>query len=457
MARKEIGDIAAGRLDPAQIARNFADVSPPLDRQRALIEASRCHFCFDAPCIQACPTAIDIPGFIRAISTDNLRGAAHKILDANIFGGQCARVCPTEILCEGDCVRNSPEEKPVEIGALQRYATDWVIRDRVPLFTRAAATGKRIAVVGAGPAGLSCAHALAMRGHEVEVFEARAKSGGLNEYGIAAYKVVDFSQHEVEWLLSIGGIRVHHGKALGRDLALSQLRRDFDAVFLAMGLAGVNAMGVGDERLPGVRDAVDFIEELRQAKDKSTVPVGRRVVVIGGGNTAIDAAVQSKRLGAERVTLVYRRSAEAMSATDHEQAFATAEGVHVIHCAQPAELLSSHGVLAGVRFEHTRVDDHGRLQGCGEYFDLEADLLLKAIGQVLLTDGLSEGGIDLLRLEKGRIAVDANAATSLAGVWAGGDCVGGKTDLTVQSVADGKHAAAAIHAHLTADREVQHG
>jgi dihydropyrimidine dehydrogenase (NAD+) subunit PreT len=314
MARKETGDIAAGRLDPTQLARNFSDVSPPLDRQRALIEASRCHFCFDAPCIQACPTAIDIPGFIRAISTDNLRGAAHKILDANIFGGQCARVCPTEILCEGDCVRNAPEEKPVEIGALQRYATDWVIRDRVSLFTRAATTGKRVAVVGAGPAGLSCAHALAMHGHEVEVFEARAKSGGLNEYGIAAYKVVDFSQHEVEWLLSIGGICVHHGKALGRDIALSQLRRDFDAVFLAMGLAGVNAMGVGDERLPGVRDAVDFIEELRQAEDKSTVPVGRRVVVIGGGNTAIDAAVQSKRLGAERVTLVYRRSAEAMSA-----------------------------------------------------------------------------------------------------------------------------------------------
>lgn len=456
MARKETGDIAAGRLGAAQYARNFADVAPPLDRQRALIEASRCHFCYDAPCIQACPTAIDIPGFIRAISTDNLRGAASKILEANIFGGQCARVCPTEILCEGDCVRNSPEEKPVEIGALQRYATDWVFEQNAALFTRAAPSGHRVAVVGAGPAGLACAHALALRGHQVDVFEARAKSGGLNEYGIAAYKVVDFSQREVEWLLSIGGISVHHDRTLGRDLQLSQLRREYDAVFLGLGLGGVNALGIADEALPGVRNAVDFISDLRQAADKSALPVGRRVVVIGGGNTAIDAAIQSKRLGAERVTLVYRRGAESMSATDHEQAFAAEEGVHIIHWAQPAELIASHGVVRGIRFEHTR-NDGGKLVGSGEYFDLEADVVLKAIGQVMLTDGLSEGGIDLLRLDKGRIAVDAQFATSLAGVWAGGDCVGGKTDLTVQAVADGKHAAAAIHAHLLADREVQHG
>lgn len=456
MARKDTGDIAAGRLDAAALARNFADVAPPLDRQRALIEASRCHFCYDAPCIQACPTAIDIPGFIRAISTDNLKGAATKILDANIFGGQCARVCPTEILCEGECVRNDPEDKPVEIGALQRYATDWVFEQDARLFTRAAPTGKRVAVVGAGPAGLACAHALARRGHEVDVFEARAKSGGLNEYGIAAYKVVDFSQREVEWLLSIGGIRVHHDRALGREVLLSQLRREYDAVFLGLGLAGVNALGLEDETLPGVRNAVDFISELRQAPDKAAVAVGRRVVVIGGGNTAIDAAVQSKRLGAERVTLVYRRGAEAMSATDHEQAFAQSEGVHVVHYAQPVELLERSGVLAGVRFEHTR-SEGGRLVGCGEYFEVEADVVLKAIGQQLSNDGLREDDIELLRLNKGRIAVDANFATSLAGVFAGGDCVGGKTDLTVQSVADGQHAAAAIHAYLNADREVQHG
>ena len=208
--------------------------------------------------------------------------------------------------------------------------------------------------------------------------------------------------------------------------------------------------------LPGVRNAVEFIAELRQATDKAEVAVGRRVVVTGGGNTAIDAAVQSKRLGAERVTLVYRRGAEAMSATDHEQSFAQSEGVHVIHYAQPVELLERSGVLSGVRFEHTRIEG-GKLVGCGEFFEVEADVVLKAIGQVMLTDGLSEGGVDLLRLNKGRIAVDTNFATSLAGVYAGGDCVGGKTDLTVQSVADGKQAAVAIHAYLNADREVQHG
>lgn len=245
---------------------------------------------------------------------------------------------------------------------------------------------------------------------------------------------------------------MHHDKALGRDVQLSQLRREYDAVFLGLGLAGVNALGLDEEALPGARNAVEFIAELRQATD-SQRSVGRRVVVIGGGNTAIDA-VQSKRLGAERVTLVYRRDAEAMRATDHEQCFAQSEGVHVIHYAQPVELLERSGVLSGVRFERTRIEG-GKLVGCGEFFEVEADVVLKAIGQVMMTD--SEGGVDLLRLNKGRIAVDTNFATSLAGVYAGGDCVGGRTDLTVQSVADGKHAAAAIHAYLNADREVQHG
>ena len=449
MARKEIGDIAAARLPAARLAQNFSDVAPPLDRPRALLESSRCHFCYDAPCITACPTSIDIPGFIRAISTDNLGGAARKILEANIFGGQCARVCPTEILCDGACVRNHPDEaKPVEIGALQRYATDWVYEQDAQLFTRAPRTGKRVAIVGAGPAGLACAHALAVRGHDVEVFEARAKSGGLNEYGIAAYKVPDFSQREVQRLLSIGGISVHHGKTLGKSVQLSQLRREFDAVFLGIGLAGVNALGIADESIAGVRDAVDFIAELRQAQDKAQVAVGRRVVVIGGGNTAIDAAIQSKRLGAERVTMVYRRGAEAMSATSHEQAFAQSEGVHVIHYARPVELATTGGRLGGIKFEHTALDANGKLVGSDEYFALEADVVLKAIGQVMLTEGLSEGGVELLKLNGGRIAVDEAAATSLGGVWAGGDCVGGHTDLTVQSVADGKHAAASMHAFL---------
>jgi dihydropyrimidine dehydrogenase (NAD+) subunit PreT len=301
----EIADIAAGRLSAAQLAANFADAHPPLTPHEAVVEASRCYFCHDAPCMEACPTGIDIPGFIRAIGTGNLRGSAMKILEQNIFGGSCARVCPTEILCEAACVRMAEEERPVRIGALQRRATDWLMEhDKAP-FQRGPATGKHVAVVGAGPAGLACAHRLALHGHAVTVFEARPKPGGLNEYGIAAYKVADdFAQREVEFILSVGGITIEYDWRLGRDLSVAALREQFDAVFLGIGLDGVRVLGMDAESLAGVRDAVDFIAELRQAGDKSTVAVGRRVVVIGGGNTAIDAATQSRRLGAEDVTIV---------------------------------------------------------------------------------------------------------------------------------------------------------
>lgn len=448
MTRKALADIAAGRLSAEQLAQNFDDVAPPLDRQAALLAAARCYYCYDAPCIQACPTGIDIPTFIRGIATGNLRGAAQEILGANIFGGMCARVCPTEILCEGDCVRNHDDGKPVEIGALQRHATDWVYRDGAVLFQRAPDSGRRIAVVGAGPAGLSCAHQLARAGHTVTVFDARPRPGGLNEYGIAAYKVPDFAQREVEWLLSIGGIELRCGMALGRDFTLSQLRREYDAVFVGVGLAGVNALGLEGESLPGVHDAVDFIAALRQSPDLSSLPVGRRVVVIGGGNTAVDAAVQSKRLGAEVVSLVYRRGAGSMSATRDEQDFARSEGVHVIHWAQPSRLLARDGLLAGIEFEYTLLDEDGRLRGSGDRFVLDADVVLKAIGQVLVPAPFDDGNGELLQLRGGRVAVNDEYQTSLPGVWAGGDCVGGKVDLTVQAVEDGKRAALSIDRFL---------
>ena len=310
MAEERVPDIAAGRLLAEDYAANFGDLHPPLDRHQAIVEADRCYFCFDAPCLHACPTGIDIPMFIREILTDNPKGAAETILSENILGGMCARVCPTETLCEEACVREKAEGKPVRIGELQRYATDVMMREdgRQP-FERAAPTGKRIAVVGAGPAGLSCAHRLAMHGHDVVIFDARPKAGGLNEYGIAAYKAPDgFAKAEVDFILSIGGITVETGKALGRELSLAQLRRDYAAVFLAIGLGGVNALDLPEEESPGVEDAVDYIAGLRQASDLSKLPVGRRVVVVGGGMTAIDIASQSKRLGAEDVTIVYRRA-----------------------------------------------------------------------------------------------------------------------------------------------------
>lgn len=449
MTRKELADIAPGRLPAEQLARNFDDVAPPLDRQAALVAAQRCFFCYDAPCIQACPTGIDIPSFIRRITTDNLVGAATDILGANVLGGMCARVCPTEILCEGDCVRNLDDGKPVQIGALQRYATDWVFRDNAPMFQRAPETGRRVAVVGAGPAGLSAAHWLARAGHHVTVFDANAKPGGLNEYGIAQYKVPGFAQREVDWLLSIGGIEIRCGVMLGRDVQLSQLRRDFEAVFLGMGLAGVNALGLEGEQLRGVENAVDFIATLRQAPEYRALPVGRRVVVIGGGNTAIDAAIQSKRLGAEIVTMVYRRGTESMGATHVEQEFAKSEGVTIINWAMPSRLIGKDGQLAAIEFEYSQLDEANRLMGTGDKFTLAADIVLKAIGQVLVPAPLNEGQSEMLQLRGGRIAVNDEFQTSLPGVWAGGDCVGGKIDLTVQAVEDGKRAAQSIHAALS--------
>ena len=442
-------DIAAGRLTDSDYAENFSDVHPPLDRKAALIEASRCYFCYDAPCIEACPTGIDIPSFIRKISTDNVRGAAQDILDENIMGGACARVCPTEVLCQEACVRNTQEHKPVQIGLLQRYATDAVMDDAAHPFQRAEATGKRVAVVGAGPAGLSCAHRLAMHGHDVVVFEAKAKAGGLNEYGIAAYKVPeDFAHREVDFILEIGGIEIRNDQALGRDIALADLRRDYDAVFLGMGLGGVRALGLEGEDLDGVYNAVDFIADLRQSDNLASLPVGRKVVVIGGGNTAIDIAVQTKRLGAEDVTLVYRRGPEAMSATGHEQEFAQVNGVKIKHWAQPRQIRGAHDHVTDVVFEYTQLDGNGRLSGTGDAFSVPADMVFKAIGQEMLPLPQANGGSELLEMDGACIAVNDERQTSLPDVWAGGDCVAVSEDLTVAAVQDGKLAAESINRFL---------
>jgi len=439
-------DIAARRLEADELERKFADIHVPLDRKRALIESSRCYFCYDAPCLQACPTGIDVPGFIRKIATDNVKGAAITILSENVMWGACARVCPVEVLCEAACVREAQESKPVRIGALQRYATDWLFEHKLQPFKRGAATGKRVAVVGAGPAGLASAHRLALSGHEVTVFEARPKAGGLNEYGVAAYKVPnDFAQAEVAFILAVGGIHIEFGKALGRDVTLAKLRQDFDVVFLGMGLAGVNALALDGEDMAGVLDAVAYIERLRQAKDKGALEIGRRVVVIGGGNTAIDIAVQARRLGAEDVTIVYRRGPEQMGATWHEQELAQTNGVRIKHWARPLRLMARDGRLKEVEFEYTQLDEQGRLLTTGDRFTLPADMLFKAIGQTFVASPLGE----LLELKDGRIAINADRQTSLTDVWAGGDCVPGD-DLTVTAVQDGKIAAAAINRALRA-------
>lgn len=439
--------VQSARLNLADYAQNFGDAHPPLKLPQALIEAERCYYCFDAPCTQACPTGIDVPSFVHRIAQGNLRGAARTILEANPLGGMCARVCPTEVLCEQACVRNTQEDKPVEIGALQRFATDaHFAQPGAPLFVRAAPTGRRVAVVGAGPAGLACAHGLARQGHEVVVFEARPKAGGLNEYGLASYKTAGgFAQQEIEWLLSIGGIEVRCQQRLGRDVTLDSLLQAYDAVFLGLGLAGVNALGIAEPALEGLRDAVDFIAELRQCADLSTLPVGRRVVVIGGGMTAVDAAVQARKLGADEVSIVYRRGASSMSASTVEQRWAQTNGVTLRHWAAPKEVLADNGAVAGVRFASTELRD-GRLVETGECFTLEADMVFKAIGQTYLPEPAGAS----LALSEGRLLTDDDGHTSVARVWAGGDCRAGGLDLTVEAVEHGKRAAQSIHQALCA-------
>ncbi|MCV3271461.1 NAD(P)-dependent oxidoreductase [Roseobacter sinensis] len=431
--------IVPGRMAAEAYAEHFSDLHPRLDDHEALVAADRCYFCHDAPCITACPTDIDIPLFIRQIATGTPDAAAKTILSQNIMGGMCARVCPTEQLCEEACVREMAEGKPVLIGQLQRYATDHLQEQGLHPFERAAPTGKSAAVVGAGPAGLSCAHRLAMLGHEVVVYDARPKAGGLNEYGIATYKTVDgYAQAEVDWLLKIGGISMEYGKALGVDVTLQSLRETHDAVFLGIGLGGVNALGAEGADKDGVLDAVDFIADLRQAQDLAQVPVGRDVVVIGGGMTAVDAAVQAKLLGALNVTLVYRRGRDRMNASVFEQDLAARKGVRIVTHAVPKAVIGN-GAVREIEFDY--VDD--AMQPTGQTLRLAADQVFRAIGQTLVGDGLPE-------LDGRKIKITGAGRTSVAGVWAGGDCAAGGDDLTVTAVAEGRDAAMDIHATLTA-------
>ena len=435
--------IVSGRLSSEELTSNFTDLHPPLAPHEAAVAADRCYFCYDAPCVTACPTDIDIPLFIRQIQAGQPQAAGQTILDQNILGGMCARVCPTETLCEEACVRETAEGKPVEIGRLQRFATDQVMASGVHPFARAVTTGKTVAVIGAGPAGLACAHRLAMLGYDVVIHESRPKSGGLNEYGIAAYKSTnDFAQAEVEWLLKIGGIAIEIGSVLGETVSLDGLLENHDAVFLSIGLAGVNELRVDGADKDGVRDAVDFISDVRQASDLAQLSVGRNVVVIGGGMTAVDAAVKARLLGAEHVTIAYRRGRDAMGASRYEQNLAASHGVRIMNNVQPVAI-HGNGAAAEIELEYTASHD-GRLTGTGETVRMPADQVFKAIGQTL--EGAPEG----LTLEGGKIGVNEAGRTSMVGVWAGGDCATGGDDLTVTAVAEGRNAAMDIHANLSA-------
>ena len=435
------------RLNQEELAKNFQDIKPALSDYQAKIESNRCLYCEDAPCISACPTKINIPSFIQRIADGNLNGAAKTILDSNILGGSCARVCPTEILCEGVCVRNhEPELSPVKIGKLQRHAVDNFTTTSHP-FTRSKSTNIHLAIVGAGPAGLACAHQLAQLGHQVTIFDKQAKGAGLNEYGIAKYKLVDnYAQKELRFILDVGGIELKTGFQLGNNIQLDELRQQFDGVFLSLGLSNGNHLGIEHEFYDGVYDSLNFISKLRQAKDLTNLKVGKNIVVIGAGNTAIDVACQTKRLGAENVTLVYRKGEAQMSATTKELAFAKQNGVKIITWARPHKLHIENDHIKAIEFERTEFDNNNQFQGTHSYFQVETDAVYKAIGQSF--DGTCFQGSESPQIERGKIYVSGGLKTSLSNVWAGGDCINLGEDLTVQAVAHGKQAALSIHQSL---------
>ena len=437
--------IVANRLPSEQVENNFVDLHPPLSEHEALIASDRCYFCYDAPCVTACPTEIDIPLFIRQIMTGTPQASGKTILTQNILGGMCARVCPTETLCEQACVREISEGKPVEIGRLQRYATDSIMELSHHPFERSAETGLKIAVIGAGPAGLACAHRLAMHGHRVTIFDKNNKAGGLNEYGIAAYKSVDnFAQKEIDWLLEIGGINIKSNCVLNENIFIDELKAEYNAVFLGVGLVGVNELSVPGNDKNNVLDAVKFIENLRQKEDKASIPIGRKIVVIGGGMTAVDAAVQSKLLGADDVSIVYRRERAKMGASKFEQDLATSKGVRIIENASPVEI-SGNEAVSSIKFAYTK-STNGVLEIQPEEFELEVDQVFKAIGQNI------DSSLRDLKLENGKIVIDEEGRTSVNGIWAGGDCALGGEDLTVTAVAQGRDAAESINNYLMADK-----
>jgi glutamate synthase (NADPH/NADH) small chain len=437
------------KLGPEAAAANMAELAPRYTPQEALIEANRCLFCFDAPCIQACPTGIDIPTFIRKITTCNLTGAARAILSANILGASCARACPTEVLCEGACVVLDREGDPVKIGRLQRYATDHVLEKKPPILkVPAAKSGKRVAIIGGGPAGLGCAAELAQLGHQAVVFEKKPAPGGLNTYGIAYYKMKpEVSLQEVELVRNLG-VEFRCNVEIGKDAALEQIQPEFDAVFLGVGLGKGARLNIPGEELPEVIEALDFIEKVHTLPLEK-VAVGERVAVIGGGNTAIDAVTQAKRLGAREAVIVYRRSQEEMPAYEFEQELAKSDGARFLFNTAPVEILSTGtGHVTGLKLART-ASANGKLQVLpGTEFTEPFDMVIKAIGeekQVALLKKL----LPKLELDRRGVVVrnPDTGQTNLAHVFAGGDCANGGREV-VNAVAEGKKAARGIHAYF---------
>jgi dihydropyrimidine dehydrogenase (NAD+) subunit PreT len=450
--------ILNNKLTKEQYAENFSDIHPPFETHNAaLVEANRCLFCYDAPCIKSCPTGINVPKFIKQITTDNIKGSAHTIFLSNIMGAGCSKVCPVEKLCEGSCVFNLMDEPPIPIAKLQRYSTEKAMKNKWKLFERKKiessnnsplGDGGKVAIVGAGPAGLSCAHVLSREGIDVTIYEKESKGGGLMTYGIAAYKVTpQFCEDEVNYILSLGGIEIKYNQELGKNIFLTDLQKNYDAVYLGIGVGLARQLDIAGEDLEGVEDAITFIYNIRNnGFDK--VAVGDKVAVIGMGMTAIDAATQAKRLGAKEVTILYRRTQEEIPCTQHELDIALLDGCKIIWLAAPKELKGANNKVTQIICSVMKLgepDTSGRRSPIetGETFTLDVDMVIKAAGQMPFEKLIMNNEI---KNNKGKIVID-NCATNIKGVFAGGDAVNGGKEV-VDAVQDGKDGAAAILSFL---------
>jgi glutamate synthase (NADPH/NADH) small chain len=442
--------IQNNRLSKEVLAEKFSDVHPPFEHaEGAAIEADRCINCYDAPCTKSCPTSIDVPLFIKQISSGNIKGSAKTIFTSNIMGGGCSKVCPVEKLCEGACVYNLLEEEPISIAKLQRYSTEKAIQGKWKLFERKPSNGKKVAVVGAGPAGLACAHALSLQGVDVTIFEKEEKGGGLMTYGVAAYKVTpEFCKDEVDYILSIGGIDVQYKKELGKDITLADLQKKYDAVFLGIGVGIARSLGIPGEDLDGVVDAISFIYDLR-TNDFSKIAVGDNVAVIGMGMTAIDAATQSKRLGAKEVTMIYRRTENEKPCTDVELDLAKLDGCSFIWLASPKEITGENGKVKKLVCNKMKLgepDASGRRApvDTGETFTIDVDMVIKAAGQIPFEELVNKSSVEN---KSGKISINKKSETNLKGVFAGGDSVNGGKEV-VDAVQAGKDGAKGILEYL---------
>ncbi len=440
-------------LNIEQIERNFREIAQPLSEAEAVLESNRCVYCFDAPCMHACPTHIDVPSFIKKIASGNLLGSARVIFDANPIGATCARVCPVDVLCEGACVEKTLMDKPIEIGRLQRYATDFVMQSGKQIFGKGMANGKSVGVIGSGPAGLSCATYLARLGYAVTIYDKKSLPGGLDTYGMAEYKmsqavsVGEAKQVEkvgVEFQLETEIVSTNRDRnpKIENQVSFEDLQSNHDAIFLAVGLGATNKLNIIGEDAAGVFDALDFIERIKTRHWKS-VPLGKTVAVIGAGNTAIDAVTQAKRLGAEKVVMVYRRTERDISAYAYEYELAKKDGVEFLWQTAPIGILTNEsGNVSALRCEKT--GDSNQL------LEIPCDMVVKAIGQQKQYS-FFEHVADVATDEKGRVAVNELMQTSNPKIFAGGDCVNGGAE-AVDASQMGKHAAQGIHFSLTGEQ-----